>query len=201
MNAYVGPKVARYIREIEELLSELGYSNPIRYVQSNGGLTSGQVLARRAVSALNSGPAAGPSASLHYASDLGTSNVLTLDVGGTSTDISLVPRAAEVDLVKDVDIGRYRVGIPLVNVISIGAGGGSIASIDSQGLLHVGPQSAEAMPGPACYMRGGTEATVTDALVVARLPQPGGAARRADADRRERARRPLSPTKSRHRSD
>jgi len=67
---------------------------------------------------------------------------------------------------KDVDIDRYRVGVPLVNVISIGAGGGSIAWIDGQGLLHVGPQSAEAVPGPACYMRGGTEATVTDALVV-----------------------------------
>jgi N-methylhydantoinase A len=165
VNAYVGPKVARHIREIEEMLTMLGYSNPIRYVQSNGGLTSGQVLARRAVSALNSGPAAGPSASLHYASGLGRSNVLTLDMGGTSTDISLA-QDGRVDLVKDVDIGRYRVGIPLVNVISIGAGGGSIASLDAHGLLRVGPESAEAIPGPACYKRGGTEATVTDALVV-----------------------------------
>jgi N-methylhydantoinase A len=123
------------------------------------------VLAHRAVSALNSGPAAGPSASLHYASGLGRSNVLTLDMGGTSTDISLA-QDGRVDLIKDVDIGRYRVGIPLVNVISIGAGGGSIASLDGHGLLRVGPESAEAIPGPACYMRGGTEATVTDALVV-----------------------------------
>ncbi len=90
---------------------------------------------------------------------------MSVDVGGTSSDISLV-KDGKVDLVKDVDIDRYRVGVPLVNVISIGAGGGSIAWIDAQGLLHVGPQSAEAVPGPACYMRGGTEATVTDALVV-----------------------------------
>jgi N-methylhydantoinase A len=147
------------------MLTDLGYANPIRYFQSNGGLTSGRVFARRAVSALNSGPAAGPSAALHYASSLGRIDVLTLDVGGTSSDISLV-REGKVDLVKDVDIGRYRVGIPLVNVISIGAGGGSIAWIDAHGLLHVGPQSAEALPGPACYRRGGADATVTDALVV-----------------------------------
>jgi N-methylhydantoinase A len=165
VNAYVGPKLAHHIESIEAMLAELGYSNPVRYVQSNGGLTSGRTLARRAVSALNSGPAAGPSASLHYATGLGHQDVLTLDMGGTSSDISLV-REGRVDLVKDVDIGRYRVGIPLVNVISIGAGGGSIAWIDRQGLLQVGPQSAEAVPGPACYMRGGSEATVTDALVV-----------------------------------
>jgi N-methylhydantoinase A len=192
VNAYVGPKLAGYIRSIEAMLAELGYSKPIRYVQSNGGLTSGHVLARRAVTALNSGPAAGPSASLHFASGLGHRDVLTLDMGGTSSDISLV-REGKVDLVKDVDIGRYRVGVPLVNVISIGAGGGSIAWIDQQGLLHVGPQSAEAIPGPACYMRGGTEATVTDALVVlgylnqrallgGRMPIDASAAAEAVAD-------------------
>jgi N-methylhydantoinase A len=193
VNAYVAPKVARHIGEIEAMLSDLGYSNPIRYVQSNGGLTSGHVLARRAVSALNSGPAAGPSASLHYAAGLGQANVLTLDMGGTSTDISLA-QDGRVDLVKDIDIGRYRVGIPLVNVISIGAGGGSIASLDAQGLLRVGPESAEAIPGPACYMRGGSEATVTDALVVlgylsqtallgGRMPIDADAAAAAVADR------------------
>jgi N-methylhydantoinase A len=165
VNAYVAPGLSRYITSIESMLAELGYANPIRYVQSNGGLTSGRTFARRAVSALNSGPAAGPSAALHYTASLDESDVLTLDMGGTSSDISLA-RAGKVDLVKDVDIGRYRVGVPLVNVISIGAGGGSIAWIDRQGFLHVGPQSAEAVPGPSCYMRGGTEATVTDALVV-----------------------------------
>ena len=128
------------------------------------------------------------------------SNVLTLDVGGTSTDISLV-QDGRVDLVKDIDIGRYRVGIPLVNVISIGAGGGSIAWLDAQGLLRVGPQSAEAVPGPACYMRGGIEATVTDALVVLGYLNQDGAARRADADRRERRAATRSPTASRRRSD
>jgi N-methylhydantoinase A len=165
VNAYVGPGLSRYINSIESMLREIGYTNPTRYFQSNGGVTSGRVFAQRAVSALNSGPAAGPSAAVHYASALDTDDVLTIDVGGTSSDISLV-QGGKVDLVKDVDIGRYRVGIPLVNVISIGAGGGSIAWIDGQGLLHVGPQSAEALPGPACYAHGGTDATVTDALVV-----------------------------------
>jgi N-methylhydantoinase A len=165
VNAYVAPGLARYVGSIETMLTELGYANPIRYFQSNGGLTSGAVFSRRAVSALNSGPAAGPSAALHYATSLDQTDVVSVDVGGTSSDISLV-KDGKVDLVKDVDIDRYRVGVPLVNVISIGAGGGSIAWIDAQGLLHVGPQSAEAVPGPACYMRGGTEATVTDALVV-----------------------------------
>ena len=165
VNAYVQPGLAGYIGAIEAMLRDLGYRNPVRYVQSNGGLTSGRTFVERAVTALNSGPAAGPSASLYYAGRLGHEDVLTLDMGGTSSDISLAPKG-RVDLVKDVDIGRYRVGIPLVNVISIGAGGGSIAWLDRQGLLHVGPQSAEAVPGPACYRRGGTEATVTDALVV-----------------------------------
>jgi N-methylhydantoinase A len=201
VNAYLAPRLGRYIDSIETILAELGYARPMRYFQSNGGVTSGRVFARRAVSALNSGPAAGPSASVHYASSLGRKDVLTLDVGGTSSDISLV-RDGKVDLVKDVDIGRYRVGIPLVNVVSIGAGGGSIAWIDSQGLLHVGPQSAEAVPGPACYMRGGSEATVTDALVVlgylnqeallgGRMPLDAGAARRAI---QERAAEPLGLT-------
>jgi N-methylhydantoinase A len=165
VNAFVGPGLSRYIGSIEAMLRELGYRNPIRYVQSNGGLTSGRTFAQKAVTALNSGPAAGPSASLFFSSALNMREILTLDVGGTSSDISLV-HDGRVDLVKDIDIGRYRVGLPLVNVVSIGAGGGSIASIDRQGILHVGPQSAEAVPGPACYQRGGSEATVTDSLVV-----------------------------------
>ena len=198
VNAYVQPRLAGYVGAIEEMLLELGYEGPIRYVQSNGGLTSGRAFVQRAVSALNSGPAAGPSASLHYAGRLERRDVLTLDMGGTSSDISLAPEG-RVDLVKDVDIGRYRVGIPLVNVVSIGAGGGSIAWLDRQGMLRVGPESAEAVPGPACYMRGGSDATVTDALVVlgylnqaallgGRMPIDAAAARAAV---RERVAEPL----------
>jgi N-methylhydantoinase A len=95
----------------------------------------------------------------------GTRHLLTIDMGGTSTDISIT-QDGEVDIVKNVDVSRYRLGIPLVNVVSIGAGGGSIAWLDAKKILRVGPQSAEAVPGPACYGRGGNEATVTDALVV-----------------------------------
>lgn len=165
VNSFVGPTLSRYLQAIETMLSELGYSNPIRYMQSNGGLASGRALATKAAWALNSGPAAGPSASLLFGESLGKRKILTLDVGGTSSDISLI-HDGRVDLVKDVDVGRYRIGLPLVNVVSLGAGGGSIARLDRQGILHVGPESAEAIPGPACYQRGGTEATVTDSLVV-----------------------------------
>ncbi len=193
VNAYVAPILSGHIEAIEAMLDELGYTGQIRYVQSNGGITSGQVLAKRAASALNSGPAAGPAAGLHYGTRLGRRDVLTLDMGGTSTDISLV-RDGKLDLVKDIDIGRYRVGLPQVNVISIGAGGGSIASLDAHGILRVGPESAEAIPGPACYMRGGDQPTVTDALVVlgylsqtallgGRMPIDAGAATAAVTER------------------
>jgi N-methylhydantoinase A len=165
VNAYVAPVLGRYVEAIEAMLRSLGYEHPIRYMQSNGGLASGRVLGAKAVYALNSGPAAGPSACVHYGRAIGRSDIVMLDMGGTSSDISLIHEGA-VDVVKDVDIGRYRVGIPLVNVVSIGAGGGSIAWLDSQGILRVGPESAEAAPGPACYQRGGDQATVTDSLVV-----------------------------------
>jgi N-methylhydantoinase A len=116
------------------------------------------------VYALNSGPAAGPSAGSHYAK-LYDRDVITADAGGTSFDVGLV-HAGETDVRLTSDVARYRIGIPLVNVETLGAGGGSIARIDSRGLLAVGPESAEADPGPACYALGGMEPTVTDALVV-----------------------------------
>lgn len=189
VNSFIGPTLSHYLESIEAMLADLGYTNAIRYMQSNGGLTSGRALAAKAVWALNSGPAAGPSASLVFGHPLGKRRILTLDVGGTSSDISLI-HDGRVDLVKDVDLGRYRIGLPLVNVVSLGAGGGSIARLDDQGILHVGPQSAEAVPGPACYQRGGAEATVTDSLVVlgylnqeallgGRLPISAEAARQA----------------------
>jgi N-methylhydantoinase A len=164
-NAYVGPVLRRSIAEIEDMLRGLGYARPIRYMQSNGGVASGETISRKAVYAINSGPAAGPTGGLFYGRLADRRSLLTLDMGGTSTDISIMENG-EVDIVKNIDVSRYRLGIPLVNVVSIGAGGGSIAWLDSKGILRVGPQSAEAVPGPACYRRGGTEATVTDALVV-----------------------------------
>lgn len=165
VNGFVGPVLQRSIDEVESLLRDLGYQNAIRYMQCNGGVSSGDFIGTRAVYAINSGPAAGPTAALHFGKLADQSHLLTLDMGGTSTDISIV-QEGRVDLVKNLEVERYLLGIPLVNVVNIGAGGGSIAWQDAQGILRVGPQSAEAIPGPACYGRGGEEATVTDALAV-----------------------------------
>ena len=165
VNAYVGPALQRSIAELDAAIGGIGDPHPIRYMQCNGGVASAETLCRKAVFAINSGPAAGPRASQFFGSLAGSEHLLTIDMGGTSTDISIT-QDGEVDIVKNIDVSRYRLGIPLVNVVSIGAGGGSIAWLDSKHILRVGPQSAEAVPGPACYGRGGSEATVTDALVV-----------------------------------
>jgi N-methylhydantoinase A/oxoprolinase/acetone carboxylase beta subunit len=134
-------------------------------MQSNSGIASGREVVRRAVYALGSGPAAGPAAGLFHSRQFGEENILTVDMGGTSCDVCLV-RDGKPDVVKGVDVHRYRLGVPMIDVNAVGAGGGSIAQVDGGGMLQVGPQSAGANPGPACYGRGGTEATVTDANVV-----------------------------------
>ena len=135
-------------------------------MQSNGGVAAPEVVRRWPVAVLNSGPAGGPVAALWYGRQLGYENVISIDMGGTSFDVSLV-RNGLPDVVDQADIARVRVGLPMVNVTSIGAGGGSIACLDERRILQVGPDSAEANPGPACYMRGGTKPMVTDALVTA----------------------------------
>jgi N-methylhydantoinase A len=165
VNAFIGPVLLRSINEIEGMLRLKGFRNPIRYMQNNGGIASGSFISRKGVYALSSGPAAGPTASHFFGSRAGFDNLLTLDMGGTSTDISIIQNGS-VDIIKNVEVERYMLGIPQVNVVCIGAGGGSIAWQDSNGILRVGPQSAEAVPGPACYGKGGQEATVTDALSV-----------------------------------
>lgn len=164
VNSYLGPVLSNYIGEIEELLRSLGYKNQIRYMQSNGGMTSPDVIRQMPVLALNSGPAAGPVAGLYFARPFGTEDVITIDMGGTSFDACLV-KSGVPDVESNVDVHRYRIGTSMININTIGAGGGSIARVDA-GLLRVGPQSAEAVPGPVCYMQGGQEPTVTDADVV-----------------------------------
>lgn len=172
-NAYIGPAMDRYLSTIENALLDNGFSGRLYIMQSNGGVASSEVLRRRPVAALNSGPAGGPIAALWYGDMLKQKNVISIDMGGTSFDICLAPNGLP-DLVDNADIARVRIALPMVNVISIGAGGGSIARIDERKLLKVGPESAEANPGPACYRRGGTLPTVTDALVVAGyLPDTG----------------------------
>lgn len=164
-NAYLGPILSRYIQRIEDFFKGMGYDRKILYVQSNGGLASGEVLSNKPVYALNSGPSAGPAAGLYFGERLGRTNIITVDMGGTSFDIALAANG-RTNTMKDFDFNRYRIGIPMLQVETLGAGGGSIAAVDSMGLLRVGPESAGAEPGPACYKRGGEHPTVTDALVV-----------------------------------
>ena len=164
LNAYIGPRLSSYVQQTEDFLRELGFRGEIRYVQSNGGLAAGAVIRSRAVLALNSGPAAGPAAGLFFSRRLGADNLITVDMGGTSFDACLIDHGVP-DVKGSTDVHRYRLAAPMVNINTIGAGGGSLAWID-HGILRIGPQSAEAVPGPACYMRGGSEPTVTDADVV-----------------------------------
>lgn len=165
VNAYIAPVVKRYVATVERFFQALGYTGPIRYMQVNGGITSGEEMARKAILALNSGPTAAPTAGLFFARQPGREDILTVDMGGTSFDVCLV-KGGRLDTLKNTDVYRYRLAVPIVNINSIGAGGGSIAWIDPSGMLRVGPQSAGAVPGPACYDRGGMEPTVTDANVV-----------------------------------
>ena len=169
--AALDPKLRRYVESVEDNLRALGYTGAIRYIQCNGGTTSGAFLEARPVAALDSGPAAGPAASLFFARSLDTDNLITFDMGGTSLDVSLVA-GGEIETAKDLDVHGYRVSLPMVKVRTLGAGGGSIAWVDDAGMLRIGPRSAEANPGPACYDRGGNEPTITDANVVLGLFNP-----------------------------
>ena len=163
--AALDPQLKSYVDSVEDNLRGLGYNGAIRYIQCNGGTTSRELLESRPVAALDSGPAAGPAASLFFGRQLQTDNLITFDMGGTSLDVSLVA-GGEIETAKDLDVHGYRVSLPMVKVRTLGAGGGSIAWVDRSGMLRIGPLSAEAYPGPACYDRGGSEATITDANVV-----------------------------------
>jgi N-methylhydantoinase A len=165
VNAYIGPIIKQYVERMEAFLRGLGYRHQIRYMQSNGGLTSGRFLMDKGIYALNSGPAAGPNAGLFFGEACRSRDIITVDMGGTSFDISL-SKDGKTDTAKDFDFIRYRIGIPMLQVETLGAGGGSIAFVNAMGLLQVGPESAGAQPGPAAYGRGGKRSTVTDALVV-----------------------------------
>lgn len=187
LNAYLGPSVAHYVREVGDFFSAYDGASRLRYFQSNGGMASPTEFTRRAVYAVNSGPAAAPRAGTFVARPLGVDDIITVDMGGTSFDVTLC-RAGLANIAKNVDFLRYRLGIPVVQVEMLGAGGGSIAAVDRYGMLSVGPQSAGVNPGPACYRRGGERPTVTDANVVlgylnpeallgGRLPIDAGAAR------------------------
>lgn len=164
LNAYVGPLVQGYI---ERLCAGVPQAK-ISVMQSAGGTIAAEQAGQQAVNMLLSGPAGGLAAARFIGKQLGRERLLTFDMGGTSTDVALVD--GDIQLTSEGQIGRYPVAVPMVDMHTIGAGGGSLAWIDSGGLLQVGPESAGAVPGPACYGQGGTCATVTDAnLVLGRL--------------------------------
>ena len=173
VNAYLAPILSRYVAAVDEYFRKLGAKFPVRYFQSNGGLGLGQALSERSVYAINSGPASAPQAGLFVTAPFKKKNVITIDMGGTSFDITLT-RNGVTNINKNIDMLRYRIGIPMIQVETLGAGGGSIGWIDSMGLLQVGPHSAGATPGPACYGQGGAQPTVTDANLVLGYLNPKG---------------------------
>lgn len=165
VNAYLAPILQRYVEAIDAYFRELGSQHPVRYFQSNGGLALGKVVSDQSVYAINSGPASAPQAALDVAAPWGDKNIITCDMGGTSFDITLT-KDGQANVNKNIDFLRYRIGIPMIQVETLGAGGGSIGWIDSMGLMQMGPHSAGSEPGPACYGQGGGKPTTTDANLV-----------------------------------
>ncbi len=165
VNAYVGPALANYLRRLAARLAVGGYRREILIMQSHGGVAEIRDSVRLAAGAILSGPAGGIAGSRYSARLLAEDNLITFDMGGTSTDIALL-QGGEPPLTGDKVVGGHKVALPSIDIHTLGAGGGSIARVDAGGILHVGPDSAGADPGPACYGRGGEAATVTDANVV-----------------------------------
>lgn len=177
INAYVKPVVAHYLSELERRLAEMDFAAPVTVMQSSGGTVRAQVAKEHPVYSIESGPAAGVVGAAALGSQLGIPNLISFDMGGTTAKTCLIengqPRlASEYEVGGEMNIGHrllrgggYLLRVPAIDLAEIGAGGGSIAWIDRGRALRVGPQSAGAEPGPACYARGGTQPTVTDANV------------------------------------
>jgi N-methylhydantoinase A len=162
VNAYVGPAMQRYLNNLRQRLAEEGLPEAPFIILSNGGITSIETAGRLAAATVLSGPAGGIAGTQACARLLGLGNVIPFDMGGTSTDISLVSNGEAV-VTSERGLGGERIAMRSFDILSIGAGGGSIARIDAGGAFDVGPESAGAVPGPVCYGRGGVEPTVTDA--------------------------------------
>src|SRR5262249_48700486 len=165
VNAYVGPSLARYLDNLAARLKSYGYRGDVLIMQAHGGVAPVRESTRLAAGAVLSGPAGGVAAGRYCARLLGESNLITFDMGGTSTDIALL-QGGEPQLTGEKTIGVAKVALPAIDIHTLGAGGGSVASVDAGGTLPAGPQSPGAAPGPACYGKGGTLATVTDANLV-----------------------------------
>jgi N-methylhydantoinase A len=167
MNCYVGPKTAFYLNDLESRLRNAGVTSKLRIMQSNGGVSTVDACARRPIRILMSGPAGGVIGGASEGEMTGVANVITVDIGGTSADISTIPDGTvKIMNPRDTYVGGHPVLTPMIDLVTIGAGGGSVAYVDEAGGFNVGPRSAGSEPGPACYGRGGVEPTVTDAQVV-----------------------------------
>ena len=185
-DAYIKPTVSRYLTRLQQSLSARGIKAPLQVMQSRGGLAHASVAMQRPVRLFLSGPAAGVLGAQLAGNSVGVSDLISVDIGGTSCDIALVSGAKPLIRAEGL-IDGFPVRVPMVDVNAIGAGGGSIAWIDAAGGLRVGPHSAGSDPGPACYGRGGEQPTVTDASLVLGLLDPGYFAGGTVALERERA--------------
>ncbi|RMH51287.1 MAG: hydantoinase/oxoprolinase family protein [Alphaproteobacteria bacterium] len=174
VNAAVQPLLERYLARLTEALARRGYPGELLVMNGNGGMVSARMVAREAAKTVMSGPASGVMAAAHVGRRAGFADLLTYDMGGTSTDVALI-RGAQPAVSSEIEVEyAMPIHLPMVDVRTVGAGGGSIARVDASGLLRVGPDSAGADPGPICYGRGGTEPTITDAnLLLGRLNPAG----------------------------
>ena len=165
INAYVSPILDRYLARLEEGVGGI----PLRIMMSNGGSAGVRAARREPVRSILSGPAAGVVGAMHVARAVGTDRVIGFDMGGTSTDVTLLD--GDIPATSEGAVAGFPIRVPIVDIHTVGSGGGSLARVDAGGALRVGPESAGADPGPVCYGRGGTESTVTDAnVVLGRLP-------------------------------
>ena len=173
VSGYVQPLIGRYLDSLGRKLAHSGYARELLVVQSNGGVMAAPLATRFAANTILSGPAAGVTAASSIARDLGIDNIVSCDMGGTSLDICVIRGGVPgVTQQKSIDFG-IPLGLPMLDVDAIGAGGGSLARIDRAGILQVGPESAGSNPGPACFARGGTQPTVTDASLIVGLLSAG----------------------------
>ena len=162
LNSYVGPILKGYLTSLIEKMKDTGFEGVLLIMQSNGGVVSPQIAMEKAAATLLSGPAAGPVAGIEYTSIQGYDDCLTIDMGGTSFDAALIKDKTPL-VTTEGEINRLRLALPMLGIVTIGAGGGSIGWVDEGGLLRMGPQSAGSKPGPACYDLGGDLPTCTDA--------------------------------------
>jgi len=171
INAYTQPLMESYYDRLSERLAGIGIGAPILITANNGGALSLETARARPIDTILSGPAAGVDAAARIARELGSRSVLTFDMGGTSADMSIIRDGRPVDTTV-ARVGDFPLAMPVVGVTAIGAGGGSLVKVDSHGMIHVGPESAGASPGPVCYGQGGTTPTVTDCYLLTGLIAP-----------------------------